>query len=205
MRGSSDIRIAASALFCYASLLISGCSGGAPTAATGTPEWTIQSASIAAKNRDADRYISFFSDERHRSELVGELSLLTIQVPIRELAESEGAHSVKEVDALLADEIALLTALGKDWAWLSKTSKLGDDEESQELENAVAKVANPGELWAKSLKKHPGMMIWWGSKIENVQVNGETATAKAYAEGNPNFDHQLKLKRINGEWKIDVR
>lgn len=205
MKESFDIRLAAGVLLVFASFLMSGCSGGAPTAAAGTPEWTIQSASIAAKRRDADRYISFFSEERHRSELVGELSLLTIQVPIRELAESEGAHSVKAVDALLADEIALLTALGKDWAWLAKTSKLGDDEESQELENAVAKVASPGALWAKSLKKHPEMMVWWGSKIENVQVNGDTATAKAYADGNPRFDNQLKLKRVNGEWRIDVR
>ena len=121
------------------------------------------------------------------------------------MAESEGAHSVKAVDALLADEVALLTALGKDWAWLSKTSKLGDDERWREWESAVANVANPGELWAKSLRKHPDMMIWWGNKIENVQVNGDTATAKAYAENNPRFENQLKLKRVNGEWKIDVR
>jgi hypothetical protein len=205
VKGSSNIRLAAGILICCAPLLISGCSGGSPTAAASTPEWTIQSASIAAKNKDADRYVTFFSDERLRSELVSDLMLLTIQVSIRELAESEGPDSVKEVDAVLADEIALLTALGKDWAWLSKTSKLGDDEESKELENAVAKAANPGELWAKSLKKHPKRMIGWGNKIENVEVNGDKATATVYDADNPRFDSQLKLKRVNGEWKIDVQ
>jgi hypothetical protein len=158
-----------------------------------------------AKNGDADRYVTFFSEERLRSELVSDLMLLTIQVTVRELAESEGPDSVKEVDALLADEIALLTALGKDWAWLSKTSKLGDDEESKELENAAAKAANPGALWAKSLRKHPKRMIGWGNKIENVQVNGDTATATVYDADNPRFDSQLKLKRVNGEWKIDLQ
>lgn len=205
MRGRSNIRLAAGVLFACVSLLIAGCSGGSPTAAASTPEWTIQSVSIVAKNGDADRYVTFFSEERLRSELVSDLMLLTIQVTVRELAESEGPDSVKEVDALLADEIALLTALGKDWAWLSKTSKLGDDEESKELENAAAKAANPGALWAKSLRKHPKRMIGWGNKIENVQVNGDTATATVYDADNPRFDSQLKLKRVNGEWKIDLQ
>lgn len=199
------LQIATGVLFAFAPFLLSGCSGGAPTAAAGTPEWIIQSASIAAKKRDADRYVTFFTEERQRSELVGEIMLLNVQVPIRQLAESEGANSVKAVDAQLADGIALLTAIGKDWAWLANTSKLGDDERWKEWEDAVAKAANPGALWAKSLKKHPEMMIWWGSKIENVQVNGDTATATAYADGNPRFDNKLKLKKVNGEWKFDVR
>jgi hypothetical protein len=205
MSGRSNIQLAAGVLIACISFLMSGCSGGAPTAAASTPEWTIQSASIAAKNKDADRYASCFSEERHRSELVSDLMLLTIQVTVRELAESEGPDSVREVDALLADDVALLTALGKDWAWLSKTSKLEDDEESKELENAVAKAANPGELWAKSLKKHPKRMIGWGNKIDNVEVNSDTATATVYDADNPRFDSQLKLKRVNGEWKIDLQ
>ena len=205
MRPSSNIRSAAGVLFACVSLLIAGCSGGSPTAAASTPEWTIQSASIAAKNKDADRYVTYFSEERVRSELVGDLMLLTIQVTVRELAESEGPDSVKEVDALLADDVALLTALGKDWAWLSKASKLEDDEESKELESAAAKAANPGELWAKSLRKHPKRMIGWGNKIENVEVNGDTATATVYDADNPRFDSQLKLNRVNGEWKIDLQ
>lgn len=129
---------------------------------------------------------------------------LNLQVPIRKLAESEGPNSVKAVDAQLANEIALLTAIGKDWAWLAKTSELDTDERWREWENAMSKAANPGELWTKSLRKQPDMMIWWG-KIENVQVNGDAATATAYCEDNPRFDHKLKLRRIGGEWKIDVK
>jgi len=205
MSGFCDTRIVAGVVSVCLALVASVCSAAEPTAAAGTPEGTIQAASVAAKKKDVNRYISFFSKDRHRSEVVAELSLMAVLVPVRQLAESEGPDSVKAVDARLADELALLKAIGKDWAWLAKTSKLDDDAETAEFERAVAKVANPGGLWARVLTKHPEMMLWWGSKIENVQVNGETATAKAYAEGNPNLDHQLRLKRVNGDWKIDVR
>jgi hypothetical protein len=199
-----NARVVAGALLLGIALTTLGCSGGAPTAAKGTPEWTIQSASIAARQNDASRYVSFFTEERQREEIVLRLSLLTVQVSIREFAESEGPQSVQGVDKVLKDEIALLQALGKDWDWFAKTSKLDDDAEAQEFASVVAKAGDPSEFWAKDLRSHPESMISWG-RIENVQVNGDTATATVYDADNPHFDIKLKLRRVSGEWKIDVR
>jgi hypothetical protein len=180
-----------------------GCGGGI-TEPQGTPGWAVQSASAAAKRRDYKTYASFFTDEYQREKIKLPVMLMTIQVPIRALAESEGPNSVRQVDSVLVRENKILSLLGTDWKWLAEISELSDEEEEKAISDFVDNVKNPEQIWIEILKLDAEVPIWYG-RIEDLRVNGDTATLKTYAEDRDIFDQTLHLKRVDGNWQIDVR
>ena len=183
-------------------LACGGCGLGAPTAAPGTPEWTIQSASIAARKRDLANYVTHFSPEYQREEIETTLLFMTVQCSLREWAKSEGEASLRQFDAVVARDTAILKLLKTDWDWLTEVDKLEDDQQSKAIAEFVGRLEKPEEVWLDILRKESETPIWWG-RIDSVSVKGDTAKAKTYAENRTTFDVVLNLRRINNEWKID--
>ncbi len=185
-------------------IAICGCGLGRPTAEQGTPEWTIQSASIAAKQRDLDSYVRHFTPECHRDEIKTTLLFMMIHLPVREVGRREGPSSLKQVDAVLARENAVLKLLNTDWEWLAEIDSLPDDEQPAAIANFLDRVQSPDKIWIEILRQDSENAIWWG-RIDSVSIDGDTAKVKTYAEDRDIFNVELDLRRIDGEWKIHPR
>jgi hypothetical protein len=194
-------RVFLSVIVLFVAAAIGGC-GPAITEPPGTPGWAVQSASAAARKRDYQTYVSFFTETYQRDEIKSFFFLLTIQVPIRAMAESEGPQSVAQVDAVLIKENKILKLLKIDWEWLAEISELSDEEEDKAIDDLVAGLKNPEQIWTEILKIEGEVPIWYG-RIEKVTTDGDSATVKTYAENRDTFDALLALKRVDGNWKID--
>lgn len=179
-----------------------GCQRGL-TAQPGTPEYAIQMASIAAKKRDFKSYTQFFTAKYQRSRISSTLSFMMIQVPIREAAISEGPQSVKAVDAVLVRENKILKLLGVSWDKLIEISRLGVAKYDA-LDELAAEIKDPGNVWSEILKIDSEVPVWYG-RIENASIENDQATIKTFIEDKTIFDATMKLRKVNGEWRIDER
>ena len=128
--------------------------------------------------------------------------LLTIHVRNREWAKSEGERSLRQVDAVLARENAMLKLLGTDWEWLSEVNSLGDEEELKAIAEFVGRIENPEEVWRQILANKPDPPTWWG-RTDSVSIDGDLAKVVTYVEDRDTFDVELSLRRIQDEWKIE--
>jgi len=170
--------------------VVSGCAATTPTAKPNTPEWTVQSANIAARKKDWNSYVQFFSPEYQRRQVRSSLGSLAFQAQFRRVAGN----------LKTGNEVAILRELNVDWDWLDKTHSLPEAERGKVMNEFVVSLANPDRVWVEILRDNPELGIQW-AKIESVSTEGDTATAKTKIVGG--VPTGLKLRLLNGEWKID--
>lgn len=184
--------------------LLAGC--GTP-AEPGTPEWTVQEASAAARKKDWNKYVTFFTEESQRTEVASCLSTILMNDIPRQLARDEGPQSVAVVNGMLGDDSAFRKKYGITQEWIDEVNALESDQEwDRQLEFAES-VEDPAAMWAEFIHFETARdsdlaPLRWG-KIDRVENQGDTAVVHTYTDGfgSPRA-YAVDLRKENGEWKI---
>lgn len=183
-------------------------SGCGKVAEPGTPEWSVQEASKAARRGDWDKYVSFFSEDTQRTEVASCLSSILMNENARRLAREEGPQSVAMVNAMLGDDTALRKKYGITQEWLDEVDALesSDDEWNRKLEFAE-KVEDPAAMWRDFIvhdttRDADLAPLRWG-KIDKAEITDDTAVVHTYTAGfgSPRA-FKVDLRKEKGEWRI---
>jgi hypothetical protein len=174
----------------------------------GTPGWSVQQASAAARKKDWNTYVTHFTKDEQRAELVSCISTMLRNEDARRLAREEGAHSIAAVNVVLGDDSALKKKYKITQEWIDEVDSLEFEEGYQRIKDFVATIEDPATMWVGFIRHEVAVSsdfapLRWG-RIDKVEIQGDTAVVHSWVLGSGTpIEYAVDLKKVDGEWKIE--